>query len=212
MAITTYAELQTAIANWLNRDDLTSIIPDFIRLAEADMQRRLRHYEMEKRATATLDSQYTELPDDFLQPIRLHVQDTNDPLVPMSKADMQDERDRINDTSGQPRYYTITGGEIEVLPTPDGSYTIEMSYYRTLPVLTDGNTSNWLLSAAPDVYLYGSLVQSAPYLAHDERAAVWAGLYQSAIDGVQETSDRAKWGGTDMRVRPARSSSTRSVA
>ena len=71
MALSTYDELKASIADFLNRDDLTSVIPDFIKLAETGMNREVRHWRMEKRATAQLDSQYTALPSDFLEPIRM---------------------------------------------------------------------------------------------------------------------------------------------
>ncbi len=73
MSITTYSELKTAVANWLNRDDLTAVIPDFISLAEADMDRKVRHWRMEKRATVQLDDQYSRVPSDWLESIRFYL-------------------------------------------------------------------------------------------------------------------------------------------
>ena len=72
MALDTYANLKTAIADFLNRDDLTNSIDDFIDLAEAHMNREIRHWDMEKRATASLNTQYTALPSDFVEPIRFY--------------------------------------------------------------------------------------------------------------------------------------------
>ena len=66
MALTTYDELKSSIADFLDRDDLTTVIPDFITLAETKMNREIRHWRMEKRATAVLDTQYSALPNDFL--------------------------------------------------------------------------------------------------------------------------------------------------
>lgn len=202
MAITTYAELQTAVADFLNRDDLTAIIPDFITLAEAQMQRKLRHYQMEKRATSTVNERYSALPADFLQPIRLHIDGQNKALDAISSLAIQD--DRFYSVSGEPRYYSITAGEIELLPTPDGDYTLELYYYRTLPVLSASNTTNWLLTAAPDAYLYGALLQSAPYLQEDSRIPVWGALYAGAIEDLNRDSDRAKWGGSGLAIRKIR--------
>jgi len=62
MALSTYDELKASVADFLNRDDLTNVIPDFIKLSETVMNREIRHYEMEKRATAQLDTQYTAIP------------------------------------------------------------------------------------------------------------------------------------------------------
>ena len=201
MAIDTYANLQTTISDFLNRSDLTAIIPTFIDLCEAQLQREIRHYKMEQRATAVCDSQYTQTPTDFLEPIRLHISGQRRALQPMSLNEMQDERFASDDTAGEPAYYALTGGEFEVYPTPSDTLTLEMNYYEKIPDLSDGNTTNWLLDAAPDVYLYGSLMQSAPYLAHDERLAVWAGLYTQATTSLQRSSENAKWG-ANLRLRP----------
>lgn len=201
MALDTFANLKTAIADHLNRDDLTSYIPDFITLAEAQMQRDLRHYQMEKRATATVDAQYNALPADFLQPLRVHMQGKHRPLQLMSSAEIQRYRDNTDATTGEPLYYAITGGEFEFAPAPDGEYTCEFYYIRTIPALSDSNTSNWLLSAGPDAYLYGALIHSAPFLRDDERIGVWAALYKSAVDGLQQSSDRARFGGGGLKLR-----------
>ena len=77
MAITTYDELKTSVANWLNRDDLTSVVPDFITLAEADMNRKIRHWRQEKRSTAEIDTQYSAIPADFAEAIRFYLTANN---------------------------------------------------------------------------------------------------------------------------------------
>ena len=165
MALTTYAELQTTIADFLNRDDLTSAIPTFITLAEADMSRNLRHWRQEKRSTAEIDTQYSAIPADFMEAIRFYITSGDTaPLELISQAQMLDRRYRNADTSGQPHYYAITAGEIEVYPTPDGTYDAELYYFSRIPALSDSNTSNWVLEYFPDAYLYGALVHSAPYL------------------------------------------------
>jgi hypothetical protein len=67
MALSTYAELKTSIGDWLNRSDLTSVIPDFISLAEAQVERTLRTRQMIVRANASFDAQYGAVPADFLE-------------------------------------------------------------------------------------------------------------------------------------------------
>ena len=202
MPLATYAELQAAIADTLNRDDLTSAIPDFITLAEADMQRRVKHWRQEKRSTAELDTQYSAIPADFLEAISFHISSGNyRSLELVSQAEMQSLRSNSLDTSGKPSYYAITAGEIEVYPTPDGTYNAELYYYSRIPALSDSNTSNWVLEYFPDLYLYGSLIHSAPYLKNDERTQVWAALYQSAIDGINAESESSKFGGSGRRMK-----------
>ena len=202
MAITNYTDLQSTIADFLNRDDLTAVIPTFITLAEAEFNRRIRHWRMENRATAEVDSQYSAIPADFLEPIRLHLETSNyRTLELVSQTDMQSMRMRNLDTSGEPAYYTLTQGEIELYPTPDATYDLEMNYYARIPALSGSNATNWLLTYFPDAYLYGALAHSAPYLGEDARMATWAALLQNAIDGIIREGEQAKFGGTGRRMK-----------
>jgi len=202
MAISNYTELQSTIADFLNRDDLTAVIPTFITLAEAEFNRRLRHWRMENRASAEVDSQYSAIPADFLEPIRLHLETSNyRTLEFMSQSDMQSMRMRNLDTSGEPAYYALTQGEIELYPTPDATYDLEMNYYARIPALSGSNATNWLLTYFPDAYLYGALAHSAPYLGEDARMATWAVFLQSAIDGIIREGGQAKFGGTGRRMK-----------
>ena len=202
MAITTYAELKTSITDFLNRDDLTTVAPTFISLAEADLQRRVRHWRGEKRSSAEIDTQYSAIPADFVEAIRFYITggDTR-PLELISQAELLDRKFRNLNTSGQPAYYTITAGEIEVYPIPDATYTSELYYSARVPALSDSTTTNWLLEYYPDAYLYGSLVHSAPYLKEDARLQTWAALYQSAVDAINTESESSKFGGSGRRLK-----------
>jgi hypothetical protein len=202
MPITTYAELKTNIADFLNRDDLTSVSSTFVSLAEADLNRQIRHWRQEKRSTAEIDTQYSAIPADMLEVIRFYITsgDTR-PLELISQAEMLDRKFRNLNTSGQPAYYAVTAGELEVYPVPDGTYTSELYYFGKTPALSDSNTSNWILEHYPDAYLYGSLIHSAPYLKDDARIQVWAALYQSAIDSINQASEKAKFGGSGRRMK-----------
>jgi hypothetical protein len=202
MALTTYDELKASIADFLNRDDLTSVIPDFISLAEADMNRGLRHWRQEKRSTAEIDTQYSAMPADFLEVISFHISSGDyRSLELVSKAQMQDRRYKSGDTSGKPAFYAITAGEIEVYPTPDGTYNAELYYYSRITALSDSDTSNWVLEYFPDAYLYGALVHSSPYLKEDARTQVWASLYANAISAINAESEKSKFGGSGRRMR-----------
>jgi hypothetical protein len=202
MALSTYAELQTSIADFLNREDLTATIPVFIALCEADMNRRLRHWRMEVRATTPLDTQYSALPERWLEVIRLKI-DT-DALRLIDQATLLDYSQARDGTTGQPCYYAITNGTLEVFPIPDQAYTGEMVYYEKITALSDSNVSNWVLEHNPDAYLYGALVHSAPYLQDDARAAVWASMYQNAVDAANAQSAAAKMSGSGVRMRVGR--------
>ena len=203
MAITTYSELQASLADWLLRDDLTAVIPTFISLAEAQMSRSLSHWRQETRSDAQIDARYSDLPADWLSPIRLSVSTGSGPveLEPMSYSEMLDARTHSADAVGTPRYYSISAGSLEIYPTPSGTFDVTMLYRGAVPALTDSATTNWLLTYAPDAYLYGALLQAAPYLSDDARIGVWGSLYENAITGLNADSDKAKHGGSGQRMK-----------
>lgn len=191
MALTNYGELKTTIADWLNRDDLTAVIPDFITLATAQVNRRVRHWRAVKRATATADSQFLTLPSDWLE--GRNIQLSTDPVTPLRFASIQqmDEFRASNSTQGRPCWYAIHGTYLEFVPVPDSSYTCEMTYYAKLAAMSADTDTNWLLTNFPDAYLYGSLLNAAPYLGDDERLMVWERLYEKVLMGIQRDSDMA---------------------
>ena len=202
MAITTYAELKSSIANWLNRDDLTSVIPDFISLTEAGINRDLRHYKMVNRVDATLDSRYVQMPADWLETVRFGITSgTTYRLELVSRDDMLEYRQNTSDIAGIPKFYANIGDTIEVFPTPAAEYQMQLQYYAKTPALSDSNTTNWLLTDAPDIYLYGALVQAAPYLNDDARTQTWAALYSAAMQSMQKASDDTRFAGSGLRMR-----------
>lgn len=201
MALTNYTELKTSIADFLNRDDLTSVIPTFISLAEAQINRDVRHWRMEKRSVGDVDSEYSNLPSDWIQTISLHVNGEGTSTLNLaSREAVANHRFKTQDESGRPRLYTHANGAIELFPTPDTTYEIELLYYSKVDSLGDSTAVNWLLSEAPDVYLYGSLIHSSPYLQEDERAATWAQLYGAAVQKLNASSDAARMSGTGLRL------------
>lgn len=198
-----YATLKSSVADFLNRQDLTAVIPTFIELAEADLNRSVRHRSMLCRATATLDTHFTKLPTDFLEAKNIQLNTnpvTSLKYVTMEQADLLKQTYR---SAGVPKYYTIIGDTIEVVPEPADEYEIELTYYKRISALSDDNTSNWLISSHPDVYLYGTLMQSAPYLKDDERVAVWGSLYRQYISDLNFASDRAESSGSTLVMRTA---------
>jgi hypothetical protein len=202
MALDSYSALKASVADFLNRDDLSSQLSDFVTLAEAQINRDVRHWRMETRATTTFDARYIGLPEDWVETIRVIADDNYRALQLLSTDQL--ERMRPGASAGAPQFYAHTAGQIELFPVPGESYTGELLYYAKVPALSDANTTNWLLTDSPDVYLYGSLLQTAPYLRDDERAAVWAGLYSAAVVRLNDASNKAKHSGTTLRVRPPR--------
>ena len=202
MAISTYTELKASIANFLNRDDLTATIPDFISLAESSINNEIRHWRMETRAETTLDGQFTGIPSDWLSTIRFHLTGNGtSSLEFMSLATIQNSRAARNDSAGTPTNYSLNSGQFELMPTPDGEQSAILMYYAKIPTLSDSNETNWLLTNYPDIYLYGALLHSAPYLKEDERAQTWAALYTAAVVRVNNASSRSTASGSGLRLK-----------
>lgn len=201
MSITTYDQLKSSIADFLNRDDLTSVIPTFISLAEADMNRKLRHWRMEKRSTASADTQFTTLPPDFIEAVRIMLTAPSvQRLELITNSELMDKRAKT-ETAGTPTHYALVDGSFELYPTPDQAYTMEVVYYGRIQALSGVVSTNWVLTYSPDAYLYGSLAAAAPYLGEDQRTAVWASLYKNAIDGINMEDDKAKASGSGHKMR-----------
>lgn len=198
----TYAELKEEVVNFLNNMAAEQTVDTFIDLTEADMSRRVRHWRMEKRSTAILDTQYSALPNSFYEPIRLSITSGDTYRLELaSQADMMERRERGSDVAGRPKYYAITDGSIEVYPTPNDDYTLEMVYYSKIIPLDSSNTSNWVLTYYPDAYLYGALLHSAPFLGEDARLQTWSALYEKAINDINADSEKAKFGGSGHRMK-----------
>jgi len=202
MALTTYTELKTSIGDWLNRSDLTTAIPDFISLAEAQVERTLRTRQMIVRANASFDAQYGAVPSDFLETKSLKLTSTN-PQTPLQflSIDALDNEAANYTASGKPKFFGVVGGQFRIVPTPDSNYTTELTYYAKLTKLSSSVASNWLLASSPDIYLYGALLQAAPYLQDDARIQTWATLYERALNDLQTADDRGASSGGALLTR-----------
>lgn len=196
MSLATYSDLKTAIGDWLDRDDLATRSVDFIRLAEVRLNRLLEDPDMEQISTATADSETTALPSDFGSMISLS-DGVGRPLMAMGSVEFAGFDRTI---SGEPRYYTIEDGSISFAPS-NSTAAIRMVYRRTIPALSDSNTTNWLLDRAPDVYLYGSLVQASAFLAEDDRLSLWKSAFDEAIAELRSDGAKRKWGAGPIAPR-----------
>ena len=206
MAISTKAELHTAVANWLNRSDLTSRIPEFITLAEASFNRTLRTKDMLTRATTSTDAQYVALPSDFQEMLNVELTSTDPPrrLIYATSDRSDDYRRQKSDKAGIPVHYTIEGLTLQLNPTPDINYTIQMNYYRDIPALSTkaDSDANWLLLAHPDIYLYGTLLQSAPYLMDPQSIGTWGTIYAQSVQELKVSDDNSRYAGGTLTMRP----------
>lgn len=204
--ITDYGSLKAHLADTLNRDDLTSVIPQFVEFAMADLNRKLRVRQQMVRAQGDVFSgnDKIRLPANFLA--MRNIQVNTDPIRGLEYATperMDELRQSYNGgANGEPVYYTVMGDNIFVVPTPDGTYQLEIGYYRDIPTLTTDSDTNFLITDHPDLITYGSLMHSAPYLQDDSRLQVWATLYSTALEATMEANKRALFSGSRQSNKP----------
>ena len=208
MALSTYAELKTGIANWLNRTDLTDeISDDFIKLTEADFNAKLRIRAMEQIDSITIDSETETVPTGFIgvRSFYILLSSNKYPLKYLTPHNMFDIKG--GSRSGRPRAYTIeSDDETETFrfgPSPDTSYTGYLSYYKAISALSASNTSNWMLANHPAVYLYGSLYHSANFLGgiDPQQTQQWLMMYSTALERCENNDKQDSYGGAPVQQR-----------
>jgi hypothetical protein len=205
MSITTFSELKTAVGSWLNKTNLTASVPDFVRLAEQRIyygaeapfpSAPLRIPAMQARETGTISSNTIDFPTRFVEPIRVAVSSGGNT---QSLTYTPPERfSGASNSSSPPSCYTYLNNSIQTAGSGASSYTLD--YYQSFELLSEDADTNWLLTNAPAVYLYGALLESAPFLYDDNRLQTWHAMYKAAITAVNRTANRQGGGSLVTRV------------
>ena len=194
-----YSELQSVIADFANRQDLADQIPTFIQLTEARLNRDIRHWRQEKRASAEVTGERFPLPCDWVETIKV-IADGK----PLRLADAY-QVDSVDHASPRAfvasHFYRHTGDELELIPASDGPVDFEIEYVAKVPSLGDDQPTNWLLEEFPDVYIYGAMLQVAPFLHDDQRLPLWTQAYGEAVSAANISSDKAKYSGSALRMQ-----------
>jgi len=174
MALANYSDLQSALADWLARTDLTDRIPDFITLAEATLNKVLRDTRMIGSASLSLTTSAYEVaaPTDMLEPVIMF--NATDPTKVVEQISVEQlvmiRRHRLK-VASHPKFFAIVGRNIEIAPVADQSYTYTFRYYQSIPDLAS-NSTNWVMTYNPDLYLYTALMHAAPFLNDQQRMQV----------------------------------------
>jgi hypothetical protein len=203
MALATYSDLQTSIAGWLNRSDLTAVIPDFVTLAEGKIARdlRIRKQVVNTTLTTVAGTQTVSLPSDFLELENISLTSTSPPgALSVVTPEIMDRKYPAGYGTGQPVVYALVADTIQFGPTPDAAYTVSLDYYQRFAALSVTPT-NWLLTNYPSIYLFGALAEAASYLMDEPRAAMWTQRYGQECAALQSMDDQAVRSGSAMRVR-----------
>ncbi|WP_208507941.1 hypothetical protein [Variovorax paradoxus] len=192
----TYSDLLTQVAKWMNRGDLTAFIPDFIVNAEARIATDLRLRRMIVRTTLSVAlGSPAPLPEGWLEFKTISLNGDDLDFMPMRQL-----TGRFRDCSGLPACYSIEGEQVFFGPSPDGAYSVDVSYYKQLEPLTSSG-SNWLLTAKPNLYLYAAMAEASLFVKKPDDANYWGGLYSGIVEALKNEDAQATHSGSTLRVR-----------
>lgn len=184
----TYSELITKVAAWAHRSDLAPLMPDFVELAEAKLNRGLRVRQMEAVFAGTIDANNEiALPADFaaiktLSPVGYQ----GATIIPQTLETVIGSG-RIN---GTPTLYAVTESAIRF----DGTGDVEGVYFKRIPGLVS-NGSNWLSTAHPDLYLWCVLAEVAAYTLDTNQGAFYTARSDQAMANVTNSDMRDRFSG-----------------
>ena len=199
MAMAAFSDLVGAISRNLREPNLVANAADFVSMAEARILRRLRVSAMETIATGTVSTASLSTPADYLESIRI--------ILSVGGVDRElkyigpDSTAKYSLSTGQPFAYTTVGSSLILYPTPDASYSYTLWYYARPTALSASNTSNWLMTAAPDLYLYGALIEASGGLQSDPKVQFWKERYNEALAEMEHSDERQAFGGSILRVQ-----------
>ena len=197
-----YATLQTTIASYLARTDLTATIPEFIRLAEDRLSRDLRIRQMLQivKTDTVADTSTVEIPSDFLAMKDIHISSTDPIGVVTFQSPSNFFRNTRATASGQPIFYTALGSEFKFAPIPSSVYTLHMLYYFKPAYMSSTVSSNLWLANTPDLLLYAALGEAEPFLMNDERLATWASMYDRGVNSLTKSDDDGEFPAHPMSI------------
>ncbi len=180
MSITTYAELQTAVTNWLDRTDLSSRIPEFIVLFEAALNRRLAVRQQMTSTTLTVTAGATTLPTDYL--LWKRVTWLGNPTRNLTYVTPEFlSAFNASGNSGPPTYFTIEGSTLKVGLLDNTS--LSFYYAQKVPPLATTDP-NWLLTANPDAYLFGTLAAAKTFTVSDDARGAALSEFKLTVEGI----------------------------
>lgn len=197
-----YAGIKLAVADWLARPDLDTAIPNFVRLAEIRLSRDLRLRPLLKVSTTSMVSGNAKvaLPTDYNAMRDLHIiNNTVSTLAYMSPSQFFNSSQSLD--NGLPKNYTILSSDMQFAPIPDSAYTLQMLYYSVPTFLSVSNTTNGWTTNCPDLLLYASLLEAAPYIGASDKISLWEDIYQRGVKALTVSDDEGEFAGTSLSVK-----------
>ncbi len=196
-----FSTLQSKVADWLNRTDLTTQIPDFINIALHELERGPLNWKyMEVRQQTVTSSAFITMPTSFkdVKWLKVSTDSGYKALKRDSTNQLLAEYPYLTDNTGEPEKFGVMGNQTELLirPTPDASYTFDGVFYIYSADLSGNSDTNWWLTNRWEVLLYGALLSASGFLGDDGRIPIWQGMYDKAIHSVQNAEAQENLGGS----------------
>lgn len=198
MALATYSDLTTAVANWLHRSDLTSYIPDFITLAETRIYREVRSRDMETAFSTAIASGVVALPASYIDLKFAYVDRSPSNWLDRKSAQWIYQNYPQRTSDGLPRFIARQGSNFIFGPYPDSGYTVAGVYYKNLGAVS--SSAHALFVSNPDLYVFGALCEAEPYIIRDARVALWKAKYNEIRDQINDLADEEDLSGGSLRV------------
>lgn len=201
MSIASYAELKTAVSAWLHRgSSLDTVIPDFITFGEARIYRDLRIKAMETALSSTIASGVIAVPDGYIE--LKHAYINGAPVQWLGRKDSEwiYANYPTRSSGGTPKFIAREADSFIFGPYPDSGYTVNGIYYKRLTALSTTNTTNWFTANAPDLLLFATLCEAAPYMVNDARIPLWEGKYETTMKRIQREDDQESFSGSTLSI------------
>lgn len=198
MAISTYSDLKNSLASWLNRDNLTSYIPDFIALGEARIYRELRIRAMETALSSTIASGVIAVPSDYVEMKYCYVDGSQSQHLLRKTAQWILEKYPTRSSDGKPKYFAQDAGNFIFGPYPNDAYTIKGTYYKRLTALSDSNTTNWFTTNAPGILLFAALLEAEAFMKNDPRIELWDAKYEEEKATIMREENAEQFSGSPL--------------
>lgn len=199
--------IRASVYQWSQRKNIPEeVVNDFIELALSKATRALRIPPLEFFQSLPINEfGYVVLPFNF--------QEAKEVYIVVNGKNVLLERKAINEvdfwstvntgsfTGGPPCYFGRFGPNLRIAPF-DGiaGQFLNLYYYNIIPPMTTDDTTNWFTLYAPEVLLYGALVELSNYSRDNEGVAMWTEKFNEAVNIIQGVEDRAEWRGSTIAV------------
>lgn len=190
MSLSTYSDISSALVKWLNREGFSSLtdqVADLIAIGQRRIHRDCDLNAMEEVVSLTIDSQAVDTPAGFKRTKSITIQQDNNTFEVTGSSH---QAVMSYTTNERPTRFSVIGNKFYFGPPPDQTYTAQLVYFKSLPILSPGNTTNWISENEPEFLIYAAMVEACLFLKDDARAQLWEARYNAIKDSIMQSEER----------------------